>query len=65
MALPGELPANDGAPRRAEDDAPAGGEGGGMNAGSEGQDGGLEQKRPDHNQGDAILVSAQPAHRLC
>lgn len=36
-----------------------------MNGGVEGQEGGLEQESPDHNQGDAILVSAQPAHGPC
>ena len=38
---------------------------GGMNAGGEGEDGGLKQQLPGHDQGNAVLVSAEPSHRLC
>jgi hypothetical protein len=65
MALSRELLADDSALGGAQDNVAPGGEGGGVNAGGERQDGGLEQKSPDDDQGDAILVSAEPTHRLC
>lgn len=33
-----------------------------MGAGGEREEGGLEQKRPNHHQGNAILVPAKPPH---
>ena len=64
MAFPGRGIANEGAPERAEDNI-FGGKRCRVGGGREGEEGGLEQKRPDHDQGNAILISAQPAHGVC
>lgn len=62
MALPRCGVSIDGTPERTEDGTLAGGEACRMGAGGEREEGGLEQKRPNHHQGNAILVPAKPPH---
>ena len=62
MVLAGKLLASDGASRGAEDEAIAGGQGGGMQAGVDGEKDGLQEERRDGDQGDAVFISAQPTH---
>lgn len=57
MGFAGKLLASDSASRGAEDEAIAGGQGGGMQAGGDGEKDGLQQERRDGDQGDAVLVS--------
>ena len=63
--LAGNRLAEDGAFERAEDDAFARSEACGMGTGCKGQDGGLDQKRPDHDQRNAVFIPAKPPHALC
>ena len=65
MALPGRWVAADGALERAEDDILTGGEARRVGARRESEQGGLEQKRPNHHQGNAILDPAKPPHEFC
>jgi hypothetical protein len=62
VVFAGKLLACDGTSRGAEDEAVAGGQGGSMQAGGDGEKYGLQQERRDGDQRDAVFVSAQPTH---
>jgi hypothetical protein len=61
VVFAGKLLASDGASRGAEDEAISR-QGGGMQAGVDGEKDGLQEERRDGDQGDAVFVSAQPTH---
>jgi hypothetical protein len=64
VALAGQLPANNRALGGAKDDGLAAGQGCRVGGRGEGQDGGLDQKCPDHDKRNAVPIPAKPPHRL-